>query len=645
MDLVSRTLTTEEAAACKKIYPRLARRLPADARVVVITGHYGYTTIRDRYGAESRMQHAIGPLPFHFLQCMESSLHENLENTAELVLLSNGTVIPVSFNDSWTVRQESAARDAFEKRNFAAAPQGKSKIFDRKEVPSVKEYTTYHPPLRITATIMLLAGSIMLLVWNHQLPSILLYAEAALNAASFLWILFPGSARAVQKTSQIKLSGTTVFRGSRIMVDRFMLQVLPKGLTVCEEGQEVMVKGWIHPKNHTTFYTTSIPDSYGDLLWSIEQNHWSRNWMRFLLPFIITAVTLLIYASATDSFSIAKDYLNWKEHGQTVRTFDSIEQLAGTLADVKDLPPGSQVCFDNFAIVENPTHTHGQYAYRLIEKRLTQQPDFSEARARSALLRQLIRTPLCTRIFIESNYPEERLLYISFYIDRFTSNESLADFIEAFPTSLHFASFLNAASAYEANPDNSNTDRLLRSWKAFIREETDAINELLTAELSRAVLGEPGISIISDYNTPASYYPLPVSYLKERHFNPYRIPHLTARSFGRAPHESWIAETPHYEEALKELEQLYSQFPYEPHANQTALVTGISLTPDGEPVVDLSFSLYRVERARQEAEKLMILLALAVLCALLAVAMSGYILWEVITKRRDEKKHSGLLQV
>lgn len=634
MDLASRSLTAEEVAACKKLYPRLANRIPADARVIAVTGGYGYTIIRDRNGTESRMNHAIGPIPFLFMQCMESSLQENAENTAELVLLSNGTAIAISFNDTWTVQKEAAAQEALGKGHIAVAASGGSKLSDRNDSPSVREYRMYHLPLRITASVILFAGIILLLSWNRELPDFLLYAGAALTIAAIFWILVPGRGTAAKKMKLVRLSGTAVFRGTRIMVDRFLLQVLPKGVAVLEDGKKVMLEGWVHPKNHVTFYTTAIRDAYGETLWSLEKNHQARDWMRFLLPLIITAVSILMYASINYSFSIAKDYLNWKEHGQTVQTFESIEQLAEKIGGPESIPPGSIVNLQKFAIVKDPTRRGVEYAYRLMDKQLNRTPDFSEARTRAARLARLIRTPIGTSIFIGTNYPENRRLYISFFIDQFTSDESPANFAEEYSDSVHFTSFLEAAEAYEADPAGSGTDMLLHSWTAFLREETDAINELITNEFSRVLLSQPGVSITSDYNTPEGYYPLPVSYLKESHFDPYRIPAASTRSFASTPQESWIAETPRFEKALNELERLQEGFPYVAGNNHTALVTGASTSRDGDPVLELSFSLYRVDQARAELDTLKILLALTAVSVIFAAGLAGYLLREVVTHFR-----------
>lgn len=639
MNLVSRPLTAEEATACKKIYPRFAKHIPAGVRVITVSGGYGYTTISGRYSTESRMQHAIGPLPFLFLQCMESSLYEEQENTAELILLSNGTALPVSLNGTWTAHQEAAARDALEKGQFAAAAAGTSKLVDRHEPPPVREYCMYHIPLRITATIMLFFGSIMLLAWNRDLPAILLYAGAALTVASFLWILVPGGTRAAKKTSRVRLSGTAAFRGSKIMVDRFVLQVLPKGYARIEDGKPVLLEGWIHPKNHEVFCTATIHDSYGETRWSLEKDHWSRNWMRFLIPLIVMTVSLLIYADVNRSFSIARDYLNLKEHGQTVQTFESVEDLAAKLASPEGIPPGSLLNLDNFAIVEDPSRPGTDYAYRVMDKTAAEPPEFTEARERAALLSRLIRTPLCTSIFIGTNYPKNRLLYISMFIDQFTSDESPANFADAFPDSIHFTAFLEATAAHEATGFTGSTDALLHSWSAFIREETDAINRLIVNEVSRSLQSRPAISITSDYNTPETALSIPHSYLKESHFDPYRIPPLSRHNFGRSePGESWIAETPRFEESLNELKELYTNFPKQPAGSLTAFVTGLGKTADGEPVPEITFSRCRVDRALKEADKLMLLLALASVCAILAAAMSGYILREVFSKFRDSKK-------
>ncbi len=634
MNLASRSLTAEETAACKKLYPRLANRIPADARVITIAGGYGYTTISGKYGTESRMQHAIGPLPFHFLQCMESSLSEEEENTAELILLSNGTAIPVSINDTWTVQQEAAAREALEQGHIAVASSGGSKLSDRNDSPSVREYRMYHPPLRITASVILLVGIILMLAWNRELPAFLLYAGTALASFSLIWILVPGSGKAAKKTGLIMLSGTAVFRGTRVMVDRYLLQVLPKGAAVLEDGKKVMLEGWVHPKNQVTFYTTAIRDTYGETLWSLEKNHLSRNWMRFLIPLILTTVSILMYASVNYSFSIAKDYLNWKEHGQTEQTFESVEQLAEIIERPESLPPGSIINLENFAIVEDPSRPGAEYAYRVMEKRLKETPDFSEARTRAARLARLIRTPLGTSIFVGTNYPERRLRYISLFIDQFTSDESPADFADTFSDSVHFTSFLEAAEDYEAIPGNSGIDMLLHSWTAFLREETDAINELIADEFFRALLNQPGVSITSDYNTPEGYYPFPAPYLKQRHFDPYQIPLTSTRSFTSTPQESWIAETPGFEKALNELERLQAGFPYVAGNSQTALVTGTSTSRDGDPVLELTFSLYRVERALAERETLKILLALAAVSVILAAGLAGHLLREVITHVR-----------
>ncbi len=611
MDLVSRPLSAKEAAACKKIYPRFAKRIPADARVITVSGSYGYTTISGRYGAESRMQHTIGPIPFLFLQCMESSLFEEQENTAELILLSNGTALPVSLNSTWTVHQEAAARDALEKGQFAAAAAGASKLVDRHKPPTAREYLMYHPPIRLAASVILLIGIILLLTWNRESPIILLYAGAAVTAAAFLWILFPGGALAAKKTSLVRLSGTAVFRGSRIMVDRFLLQVLPKGYAHIEDGKPVVLEGWIHPKKHDVFCTATIHTPNGETLWSLEKNHWSRNWMRFLIPLIVTTIAVLIYTDVNSSGTIAKDYLNWRKHGQTVRTFGSLSRLAEEVEKPGGVPAGSILNLENFAILQDPSRPGTDYAYRVIERKAAESPDFSEARKRAAQLSRLIRTPLATSIFIGTNYPETRLWYISLYIDQFTSNESPVDFAETFSDSIHFTSFLEAASAYEAAGFTGSTDSLLHSWTAFLREETDTINELITNEVTRALQNQTGVPITSDYFTPDASISIPWSYLEESHFDPYQIPSPSRHNFGRSePRESWIAETPRFEERLNELKELYTYFPNTTDGSPIAFVTGSGRTTDGEPILELSFSRYRVERAQQEREKLIILLAL-----------------------------------
>lgn len=638
MDLVSRPLSAKEAAACKKIYPRFAKRFPADARVITVSGGYGYTTISGRYGAESRMQHAIGPLPFYFMQCMESSLNENEENTAELILLSNGMAVPVSINSRWTVQQEAAARDALEKGQFAVAAAGASKLADRHEPPTVREYLMYHPPLRLAASVILLIGIILLLTWNQDLPDFLLYAGTAVTAAAFLWILVPGGALAAKKTSLVRLSGTAVFRGSRIMVDRFLLQVLPKGYAHIEDGKPVVLEGWIHPKKHDVFCTATIHTPYGETLWSLEKNHWSRNWMRFLIPLIVTTIAVLIYTDVNSSGTIAKDYLNWRKHGQTVRTFDSLSRLAEEVEKPGGIPAGSILNLENFAILQDPSRPGTDYAYRVIERKAAESPDFSEARKRAAQLSRLIRTPLATSIFIGTNYPETRLWYISLYIDQFTSNESPADFAETFSDSIHFTSFLEAAAAYEAAGFAGSTDALLHSWSAFIREETDAINEFIANEVSRTLQNRPAVSITSDYHTPEVYYSIPYTCFTESHFDPYRIPSPSRHNFNRSePRESWIAETPRYEEALGELEELYTEFPNTTTDRLTAFVTGSGRTADGEPVLELSFSRYRVERAQQEADKLIILLALAAAAVFFTSALAASILWDLFTTRWNLK--------
>ena len=638
MDLVSRPLSTKEAAACKKIYPRFAKRIPADARVITVSGGYGYTTISGRYGAESRMQHTIGPLPFLFLQCMESSLYEEQDNTAELILLSNGTALPVSLNSTWTVHQEAAARDALKKGQFAAVAAGASKLVDRHEPPPVREYLMYHPPLRLAASVILLIGIILLLTWNHESPIILLYAGTAGTAVSFLWILVPGGVLAAKKTSLVRLSGTAVFRGSRIMVDRFLLQVLPKGYTHIEDGKPVVLEGWIHPKNHDVFCTATIHTPYGETLWSLKKNHWSRNWMRFLIPLIVTTLAVLIYTDVNSSGTIAKDYLNWRKHGQTVRTFDSLSRLAEELKTPGGVPAGSILNLENFAILEDPSRADTEYAYRIMDRKSAEPPDFSEARKRAAQLSRLIRTPLGTSIFIGTNYPETRLWYISLYIDQFTSNESPADFAEAFPDSKHFTSFLEAATAYEAAGFTGSTDSLLHSWTAFLREETDTINELITNEVTRALQNKTGVPITTDYFTPDASISIPWSYLEESHFDPYRIPSLSRRNFGRSePRESWIAETPRFEERLNELKELYTYFPNTTDGSPIAFVTGSGRTSNGEPLLELSFSRYRIERALEQEDKLMLLLALAAVCAVLAAAMSGCILREIVSKYLNTK--------
>lgn len=611
MDLVSRPLSAKEAAACKKIYPRFAKRFPADARVITVSGGYGYTTISGRYGAESRMQHAIGPLPFYFMQCMESSLNENEENTAELILLSNGMAVPVSINSRWTVQQEAAARDALEKGQFAAAAAGTSKLVDRHKPPTAREYLMYHPPIRLAASVILLIGIILLLTWNRESPIILLYAGTAVTAAAFLWILVPGGALAAKKTSLVRLSGTAVFRGSRIMVDRFLLQVLPKGYAHIEDGKPVVLEGWIHPKKHDVFCTATIHTPYGETLWSLEKNHWSRNWMRFLIPLIVTTIAVLIYTDVNASGTIANDYLNWRKHGQTVRTFDSLSRLAEEVEKPGGIPAGSILNLENFAILQDPSRPGTDYAYRVTERKAAESPDFSEARKRAAQLSRLIRTPLATSIFIGTNYPETRLWYISLYIDQFTSNESPADFAEIFSDSIHFTSFLEAASAYEAAGFTGSTDSLLHSWTAFLREETDTINELITNEVTRVLQNQTGVPITSDYFTPDASISIPWSYLEESHFDPYQIPSPSRHNFGRSePRESWIAETPRFEERLNELKELYTYFPNTTDGSPIAFVTGSGRTTDGEPILELSFSRYRVERAQQEREKLIILLAL-----------------------------------
>ena len=638
MDLVSRPLSAKEAAACKKIFPRFAKRIPADARVITVTGGYGYTTISDRYGTESRMNHAIGPVPFHFMQCMESSLNEDTENTAELILLSNGMTVPVSINGTWTAQQEAAARDALDKGHFAAASPGPSKLADRNEPPTVREYQMYHPPFRLTASVILLAGIIMLLPWNGERPDLLLYAGTAIAAVAFLWIVFPGNGHKAKKCRLVSLSGTAVFRGSRIMVDRFLLQVPLKGQTVLEDGKHVLLEGWIHPKNKVTFYTTAIRDSYGETLWSLKENHSSRNWLRFLVPLIITAVAVLIYADVNSSCTIAKDYLNWRKNGQPVRTFDSLSRLTEELEKPDSVPAGSILNLENFAIVEDPSRPGTDYAYRIMEKHLVRPPDFSEARKRAAHLSRLIRTPLATSIFIGTNYPETRLWYISLFIDQFTSDESPADFAEAFPDSIHFTAFLEATAAYEATGFAGSTDALLHSWSAFIREETDAINEFIANEVSRTLQNRPAVSITSDYHTPEGYYSIPYTYFTESHFDPYRIPSPSRHNFNRSePRESWIAETPRYEEALGELEELFTEFPNTATDRLTAFVISSGRTADGEPVLELSFSRYRVERAQQEADKLIILLALAAAAVFFTSALAASILWDLFTTRRNLK--------
>jgi len=164
------------------------------------------------------------------------------------------------------------------------------------------------------------------------------------------------------------------------MVDRFLLQVLPKGYAHIEDGKPVVLEGWIHPKKHDVFCTATIHTPYGETLWSLEKNHWSRNWMRFLIPLIVTTIAVLIYTDVNASGTIAKDYLNWRKHGQTVRTFDSLSRLAEEVEKPGGIPAGSILNLENFAILQDPSRPGTDYAYRVTERKAAESPDFSEAR-------------------------------------------------------------------------------------------------------------------------------------------------------------------------------------------------------------------------------------------------------------------------
>ncbi|HNQ97246.1 MAG TPA: hypothetical protein PKH81_04070, partial [Treponemataceae bacterium] len=117
--------------------------------------------------------------------------------------------------------------------------------------------------------------------------------------------------------------------------------------------------------------------------------------------------------------------------------------------------------------------------------------------------------------------------------------------------------------------------------------------------------------------------------LTEKDLNPYQIPvtKLMRSPFSK-PAVSWIVEKPLYEEKMHNLEQLLL-----PEYNHTALVTQSRVSPDGEAILEATFSLYRIERAQSEEAKLYILVSLFGISLLLFLCMAGSILLNFLTDR------------
>lgn len=616
MGISRTTLSNEEAEAAKRIFPRYAKRIVAGDSVTSIAGVYGYMSIQSKYGSETRTNHTIGGLPFLYLQSMETALLDNEENTATLLILQDGTVLPISINDSWTVIKEADIQNHLTTNTIGATSSDGWKISQRREPVTLSDYQFYHPRVNVLPSILLFIGSILLLVWDQPTSLYVLYTGSIVTVIALIGIFYPERSTKAN-IPLLTLSGIAVRKHDMLLIDRFQILLSSLASKKIAALSCIQLEGWIDPKKNTLFYATAIKDTYGESLWSIKANHRSKKWIRYVLPLSLLILTTIMYTGSNASFSIASDYLNWKKNGQIVQEFSTIAELSDRIT-ANTLPPGSIVSLTNFLILEESSSGES-YSFKAIQKPLLRQPDLRLARHRAAVLTELLRTPLCTSIYIPNNYREQYLPYISLHIDQFTSEKKPSEFLQYYSDSDTFAAFLQAVE---------DTD-IVDSWNAFLSEEIRRINTIIDEELEESLREQPSIRILSDYNTPQYISILDGQTLTEKDLNPYQIPvtKLIRSPFSK-PAVSWIVDKPLYEEKMHNLEQLLL-----PEYNHTALVTQSRISPDGEAILEATFSLYRIERAQSEEAKLYILVSLFGISLLLFLCMAGSILLNFLTDR------------
>ena len=619
LSLAERQLTESEAEQCQLLYPFCSRYLKKRPGVLKVAGYYGRTVIRGKYGNESFTNHSLAALPIKWLPSMQNSILIDEENTAEIIILPNGTAVILSLNNAWSVEKEIAIQKAVQNGSADKDYVNGRSLTPRAAPLSQKEFRHKFPLLRIPSSIILFLGALASVIWVSEFSIRFLYGALFCTAAAFITLFLPDFLNPSKKHPAFVLTGTLCKKDNFFFIDRFQIVLPAHWHDHIHEGEVMKVEGWINSKSNSLFYCTSISDIYDNNARSIEHEKPRNNFIRFIFPFLALFLPLFFFLFAADYYSIMSDYVQWKKYGHIEHSFSSVQDLSERVLDSTSFRAGSIVNLSNFVFIHNSAFsTAKDYSYKILNKETSFSFDFSEARRRAEILSRFIRIPICTEIFISEYYPLSMIPYISLYISDFTAKESIENFDAYYPGNKKFEKLKELAS------EQTVTDGLYDSFINFLDDEVSYINALVFDSMTKEILSHEHSTIYTDYATPSFVLPLPRQYFTAKDMSPYTI---SSRVSYTQTKKNWITDIPYYEEKLKHLYSMYNGFENSDYYayHEEPVSSKARVLAKGNELDDyslaLSFSLYPYEQAEKEEHKILSLFALCSMCLLILSAL------------------------
>ncbi len=545
----TRTISGPELEACRALYGKFARNLTAGSAVYKINGPHQSMSLKQ---ARQRVvtHHYLGPVAFLPFPTLEHYLET--ENSAEVVLLPDGTALILSLNEGYTIAEESRRQQclagklpgSITGRDFTLAP------LNRPLTAAEIEYR--YPLIKIDAALCILtAGVLPLFLYSPPL----LFASAGFAFAG-LFLLFkkrtaqlPSGCRPFSLTGALRIKDDPAGR-SQYSIGGFSLLLPEHWRGNLETGRSVSVQGYATVAAYQPFTVLALD---GQL--SVQTDPRLNSGRKFI-PFALSAVLMLGALIAHGLvYNPVQDTLRYCGYLQN----RGKQQVFGSVAELREIgvSPGQEITLKGFRLLPDYSleETYGQLQGFLLINQETDVPlDLSSIASEVAALIELQSTQTALHLFLLQNYPEDNYRQGISVLLKHADSRPLSAFMDRYQHSAFFPETAAAGDLFikDEYPFYDSSYDLSVNYENFLRSETDRINRKLfeTGNHAAEQIESLALSFVDVLEYPENIDSLALFGLWPDSTNPFQGPNNAA--------EFSVREQPLAHQILKDFAAFYS---------------------------------------------------------------------------------------